>query len=1603
MKTFVRALATLVLLTTGAAHAARPSHGITVTEQPVPSQDLPNIDLAAEESATPTLKRRDTTEKSKVSLVPVKRGENAKRFSGLSFRDAMSRQLPTLAAQVGVEDASRLALVPSRETTNALGQRVVTFQQHLDGVEIFRGDVAALFARDHRLVATSGEARTQLGEQRRADFAFDAAQAVSLAYADLAGLPLDAGLLVKRGEKNGYDTFTSNVLTDVTHRPLASPARAKRVLFPVNGSLIPSWYVEVELAHPTQRRPVAYSYVISAISKPGPLGRGTVLLRNNLVADADLTFRVWADTTAPFTPHDGPTGTEATPYPRAAFDPNAPYGPYVAPNLVTIPRAPNARGDNWLAEGATTTSGNNVRAYADLAAPDYFSAGDMWGTTSAPDTFDYTFDPLLQPGSSTNQRQAAIAQLFFTNNWLHDAFYEAGFDEAAKNAQLDNYGRGGVAGDPVEAQAQDYSGTDNANMLTPADGTSPRMQMYVFNGFVVTELTVTAPAAIAGTYDTAGTIGAPTYAIAGDLVRAAPTAACGISNAAAVSGKIAIIDFTQTCNPVNVIVASQSAGALGFVMVYNDPEDPDFTPAITGNVPSVTIPGIVVSYNTAMTFDAALESSAVSITMSSIKETNLDGTVDNAIVAHEWGHYLTNRLVGNGSGLTTKQARGMGEGWGDFVALLTLVREEDAANPHNVNWSGAFPMSTYATRGFNGTWADYFGIRRIPYSTDRSKNALTFKHIDDSQSLPTGAPMLSSGLENSQVHNAGEVWATALWEAYVSLLRAHPFAEAQTRMRNYLVAGLKLTPIAPTFTEARDALLAAAFANDPADYARMGAAFASRGMGAGAISAPRDTTTNDGVVESYSTGAFPQIVSYELTEDTTVQYCDRDGAIDSGEAALLSVKIRNTGWQRLEAGTLDVTSNVTGADGSVATPALEIGEEATVSLTLNPVFTSSPETLTLTLSPTAPGLDSPPAPTTFSVNANFDMAPAVVETVDMHPEYPTWTMTATPSDDLGWDYVYIWPENADDLLFYGPNNGEISDLSLVTPPIAVGSANFSLTFDHLFSFEAYDDGAGGLEAYDGAVIELSTDGTTWVDVGDRIVSGPGYNAVIEAGYDNPLTGRPAISGRSPDLLPDFVLHATTLDFGTDYANQTVRIRFRVGTDEFIEELGWAVDNVTVSGATAAPFLEMVAEDGVCQNRQHTVDAGADQTVDERTTVTLTGTVSDPDPTNSHVYAWTQTAGPAATLTGADTATLSFIAPEVTANATLTFQLTVSDADFTATDTVTVSVRHVNRAPTALAGEDATVDEREVATVIGLGTDPDGDALTFEWTQIAGPEAISGPVEGALLSFVAPEVTVDTDFTFRLTVTDGALSATDDITFTVRQVNRLPVLTLVGEAAISANEGSTIELSVTAEDADADPVGVTWTQLSGPPATLAGADSETVSVTLPSIQRVSDVVVFQAVPNDGLEDGAPVTVTVTIVDQGGNEDGMPTVTINPIGDVPSGATGTLTAVAKDPQGGTLSYAWEQTGGTPVTLLPANDVLRFTAPRVAENSTLTFQVTVTSSESGLSASATATTTLVASEDHDDDETGCGCTSANPASMLPAGLAFLALAFRRRRSVS
>lgn len=124
----------------------------------------------------------------------------------------------------------------------------------------------------------------------------------------------------------------------------------------------------------------------------------------------------------------------------------------------------------------TITQGNNVQAYTDT---DFNNVPDPGSSPDGGAGLDFLFpiDHTLAPSA---YRPAAVTNLFYWNNLMHDVNYLYGFNEAATNFQVNNYGRGGTGNDSVQAEAQDGGGTNNANFATPAEGSRPRMQMYLW-------------------------------------------------------------------------------------------------------------------------------------------------------------------------------------------------------------------------------------------------------------------------------------------------------------------------------------------------------------------------------------------------------------------------------------------------------------------------------------------------------------------------------------------------------------------------------------------------------------------------------------------------------------------------------------------------------------------------------------------------------------------------------------------------------------------------------------------------------------------------------------------------------------------------------------------------------------------------------------------------------------------------------------------------------------------------------------------------------------------------------------------------------------------
>lgn len=388
-------------------------------------------------------------------------------------------------------------------------------------------------------------------------------------------------------------------------------------------------------------------------------------------------------------------------YPRPTEAPNDGARSIVVDPQMAVP-SPFGWHDTNGVTGAefTDTRGNNVSAQEDA---DDNNSGGFRPSGGASLDFDFPLDLTQAPSA---YQSAAIANLFYWNNLLHDIHYVYGFTEAAGNFQTNNYGRGGAGNDAVQADAQDGSGTNNANFATPPDGSTPRMQQYIF------------------------------------------TAA----------------------NP------------------------------------------------------------------------DRDSSIDNLIIAHEYGHGVSNRLTGgpaNSNALSATQSRGMGEGWSDWWGLMLTQKVTDAK-------LDAYGVGTYALgQASNGP-----GIRRYRYSFDMAIDPLTFDAYGTSGTTPYGT------VRSTQVHNTGEIWCSSLWDMNWLLIDKFGFdpnvevgytgpASAGNILALQLVMdALKLQPANPSFADARNAiLLADENLTGGANQEQIWTAFARRGMGLSAVVSSSSATS----------------------------------------------------------------------------------------------------------------------------------------------------------------------------------------------------------------------------------------------------------------------------------------------------------------------------------------------------------------------------------------------------------------------------------------------------------------------------------------------------------------------------------------------------------------------------------------------------------------------------------------------------------------------------------------------------------------------------------------------------------------------------------------
>lgn len=327
------------------------------------------------------------------------------------------------------------------------------------------------------------------------------------------------------------------------------------------------------------------------------------------------------------------------------------------------------------------------------------------------------------------------------------------------------------------------------------------------------------------------------------------------------------------------------------------------------------------------------------------------------------------------------------------------------------------------------------------------------------------------------------------------------------------------------------------------------------------------------------------------------------------------------------------------------------------------------------------------------------------------------------------------------------------------------------------------------------------------------------------------------------------------------------------------------------------------------NQPPIVNAGSDATVNEGVTVQLNGSAST-DPNNSSLtYQWTQTAGPAVTLTNATSAYPTFVAPTgLTHDQALTFQLVVNDGTFSSSaDLVNIMVHAANPSPNIAPNASATASSENTANgqlaikaIDGVIDGYPGD-YTREWATVG--QGAGAWIKLAWSSYYVIDRVILYD---RPNSSDQILSAT--LTF---------------------DDGSTVAVGPLDNSGKGVVIDFTPRTTMSIKLTVNSVSSSTSNVGLAEFQAYGTAATVNLAPvaNAGPDQTVPESALVQL-------DG---------------------SASSDPNNDPLYYLWQQTGGIPVTLLNATTAHpSFTAPYgLTSDQILTFSLVV--SDGNLSSSA------------------------------------------------
>ena len=360
------------------------------------------------------------------------------------------------------------------------------------------------------------------------------------------------------------------------------------------------------------------------------------------------------------------------------------------------------------------------------------------------------------------------------------------------------------------------------------------------------------------------------------------------------------------------------------------------------------------------------------------------------------------------------------------------------------------------------------------------------------------------------------------------------------------------------------------------------------------------------------------------------------------------------------------------------------------------------------------------------------------------------------------------------------------------------------------------------------------------------------------------------------------------------------------------------------------------------NQPPQVEAGEAQIISEGQTVQLSASADDPDGSIS-AYQWLQLSGPTISLSSSTISAPTFAAPELASgSAIVELLLIVTDsAQASASDTISITIEN-NEAPSAQAGADQRISEGKLVSLDGSDSqDSDGSIVSYLWQQITNHNLTLSDPTSPTPTFTAPAIDQDTNLVFQLQVTDddGATA----ISTTTITINNAPTATITTDTQINESAQHTLS-AATSADPGGSITSYLWQQTDGPSVDLDDPTSATPTFTAPAVSSDTDLI-FQLQVTD--DDGATDTTTITI-----NINNAPTANAGSDAQVYETQSLSLNASAStDTNGGSIaSYLWQQSGGSPSLSLDdtTSPTPSLTAPEVAANSAITFELKVTDND-------------------------------------------------------